>query len=235
MSTKSRTERFKFCQGATRTDILVGCALVMLLISILLPVGMRMRERARWIQCGTNLKQIAMAVRLYAGQNQDTLPAMTYNKPPGGWWWYKEQIKSGGFKEGQQPTVDKTFACPSDRGYEGLSDEAIPFCQSAKHAYNSYVFNGVNLPGLPNIAGRKESSIRQPNRTLLVMEWTAHAPLSWHKSRTGKRNAPFYNNAESVVAFVDGHVRTVKIYYDGINPAYSRDPIPGYEYQFSGD
>jgi prepilin-type processing-associated H-X9-DG protein len=221
-------------RGVTQTEVLVICALVLLLLSIFWPLGTRLRERSREMVCHTNLKQVATALKFYAGNHQDTLPAMTYNKPPGGWWWYKEQIR-GETRPNSPPSRDKIFACPSDRGYEGLSDEAVPFCESAKHAYNSYVFNGVNLPGLPNIAGRKVGTIRQPDRTLLVMEWTAHAPLSWHKSRTGKRNAPFYNNAESVVAFVDGHVKRIPIYYDGMNPAYTRDPIPGYEYKFSGD
>jgi prepilin-type processing-associated H-X9-DG protein len=63
----------------------------------------------------------------------------------------------------------------------------------------------------------------------------AHAPLSWHNSKTGKKNAPFYNDAESVVTFVDGHVAFIKIYYDGINPAFSRDPIGGYQYRNSGN
>jgi hypothetical protein len=66
------------------------------------------------------------------------------------------------------------------------------------------------------------------------MEWVAHAPLSWHRSRTGKANAPFYCDAESVVAFTDGHVKLTKIYYDGYNAAYTRDPIPRYEYKYSG-
>jgi hypothetical protein len=67
------------------------------------------------------------------------------------------------------------------------------------------------------------------------MEWCAHAPLSWHKSRTGKRNLPFYCDAESVVVFVDGHAVLTKIYYDGYNAAYTRDPIPGYNYKYSGN
>ena len=72
-------------------------------------------------------------------------------------------------------------------------------------------------------------------RTLLVMEWTAHAPLSWHKSKTGKQNAPFYCDAQSVVGYVDGHVSFTKIYYDGYNAAYTRNPIAGYDYKYSGD
>ena len=88
---------------------------------------------------------------------------------------------------------------------------------------------------MPNVAGRTVSSIKNPATTLLTMEWTAHAPLSWHRSRTGKANMPFYSDAESVVGFVDGHVAFLPIYFDGCNPAYTRDPIPGYSYKYSGD
>jgi hypothetical protein len=97
------------------------------------------------------------------------------------------------------------------------------------------VFNGVTLPDLPNIAGRQLSSIKTPDQTLLVMEWSAHAPLSWHRSKTKQRNLPFYCDAESVVSFVDGHVSFSKMYYDGYNAAYTRDPIPGYDYNYSGN
>jgi prepilin-type processing-associated H-X9-DG protein len=136
---------------------------------------------------------------------------------------------------GASSTNDTVFACPNDRGYGDGGTDSRPFCRSAKHDYTSYVFNGVNLPGVPNIGGRQVSSIRVPSRTLLVMEWTAHAPLSWHRSQTGKANAPFYNDAESVVGFVDGHVALTKIYYDGLNAAYTRDPVPGYDYKYGGD
>jgi len=88
---------------------------------------------------------------------------------------------------------------------------------------------------MPNISGRNFGTIKEPGRTLLVMEWAAHAPLSWHRSRTGSKNRPFYNDAESVVSFLDGRVDLIPIYYDGINAAYTRDPIPGYDYKYSGN
>ena len=46
---------------------------------------------------------------------------------------------------------------------------------------------------------------------------------------------PFYCDAQSVVGFVDGHVSFSKIYYDGYNAAYTQDPIPGYDYQYSAN
>jgi hypothetical protein len=93
----------------------------------------------------------------------------------------------------------------------------------------------VTMPGMPNLAGLPLSSVQQPKRTLLVMEWTAHAPLSWHKSKTGRKNSPFYCDAQSVVGFVDGHASLTRIYYDGYNAAYTQDPIAGYDYQYSGN
>ena len=92
----------------------------------------------------------------------------------------------------------------------------------------------MTIPGVPNIAGWKLSAVTLPQRTLLAMEWTAHAPLSWHRSKTGRANSPFYCDAQSVVGFVDGHVSFSKIYYDGYNAAYTRDPIGGYTYKYSG-
>src|SRR5262249_50311082 len=142
-------------------------------------------------------------------------------------------VKSHVGLTGPSSAKDRVFACPDDRGY-GLAEREEPFCQSAKYDYTSYVFNGVNLPGIPNVAGWEIENVRNPGRTLAVMEWTAHGPLSWHRSKTGRANAPFYNDAKSVVGFVDGRVELIPIYYDGINPAFTRDPIGGYAYKYSG-
>jgi hypothetical protein len=88
---------------------------------------------------------------------------------------------------------------------------------------------------MPNIAGWKTSDVKQPQKTLLVMEFAAHGPLAWHYSKTGSRNTPFYNNAQSMVAFVAGHVSFSKMYYDGCNAAFTQDPIEGYDYKYSGN
>jgi prepilin-type processing-associated H-X9-DG protein len=156
---------------------------------------------------------------------------MTADLPGNLWWFYKEQVKRYAGLTGPSSASDTVFACPDDRGYS----DPKPFHLNPRFDYGSYVFNGVTLPGIPNIAGRLLSSVKQPRKTLLVMEWTAHAPLSWHKSKTGKRNMPFYSDAQSTVGFVDGHVNLTKIYYDGYNAAFTQDPPPGYDYQYSGN
>lgn len=235
MSRINRTPAEPFLKRTSRNgfalaDLLVVVATISALAAILVPSIATVRGKSHFAQCKANLAQVSRAVLMYADDHQKVFPIQNPSPPTGVWWWYKEQVKGYVGLQGKSSPNDKLFACPSDRGYEeGLT----PFCQSARFDYGSYCFNGVNLPGVPNIAGKEAGSIRDPERTLLVMEWTAHAPLSWHKSKTGNENAPFYNNAESVVGFVDGHASLTRIYYDGINPAYSRDPIPGYNYKYS--
>lgn len=217
-------------QAFTFPDFLMVMAALMLIAAVALPMLANARSRQQQAHCTGNLQQVTRAVLTYAEDNGRLPETESGSKRPL-WWFYKEQVKGNlGLRSPSSP-ADKVFGCPSDRGYE----EAKPFRSSAKSDYNSYAFNGVNLPGFPNIAGRAVASISEPARTLLVMEWTAHAPLSWHRSKTGRKNEPFYNNAENVVGFVDGHVDFIPIYYDGMNAADTRDPIPGYKYKYSGD
>src|ERR1041385_4611987 len=215
----------------TLTDLLVVLAVLSVLAAVLVSTLARMTRRAHQSRCASNLGEISKALQQYANEHNEALPNMKPGLSTGIWWLFKEQVKGYAGLKGPPSPSERLFACPDDRGYADEGEKPRPFCQSQKFSYGSYNFNGVNLPGVPNIAGRDLSTLSDPKRTLLVMEWVAHAPLSWHKSRTRKANTPFYNDAESVVGFVDGHVSTVKIYFDGINPAYSRDPIPGYDYK----
>jgi Tfp pilus assembly protein PilE len=215
----------------TLTDLLVTVATVSVLCAIGIAQATAFRNKSRCARCLVNLQQVDRAVLSFCNDNNQTLPTVSPTDQKSLWWWYKEQVKRYAGLSGESSPKDKLFACPQDRGYS----DPKPFCQSARFDYGSYVFNGVTMEGVPNIAGWQLSSIRHPQLTLLVMEWTAHAPLSWHKSRTGRRNMPFYCDAESVTGFVDGHAGLTRIYYDGYNAAYTQDPIQGYDYQYSGD
>jgi prepilin-type processing-associated H-X9-DG protein len=217
--------------GFTFTDALVAIAVVSVLAALVVVPIVRSKQRSTEARCAANLKAIGRAILEFAGDRAGSLPASEPDQRHDLWFWYKEPVKRYAGLTGPSSAADAIFACPNDRGYS----DPKPFHQSARFDYNSYPFNGVMWPGVPNIAGWRLPTIREPQRTLLVMEWTAHAPLSWHRSRTGQKNSPFYSDAESMVGFVDGHVKLVRIYYDGYNAAYTQDPISGYEYKYSGD
>lgn len=217
--------------GFSRTDVLVALATVALLSAVVLIPVTRTRQQARLAQCLANLQLVNRAVLSYAGDHAQTLPGAQPGDGGELQWWYKERVKGYAGLKGPSSSADAVFACPEDRGYS----DPKPFHQTARFDFGSYNFNGIQIPGAPNVAGATLGSLVEPKRTLLTMEWTAHGPLSWHRSRTGRRNAPFYCDAESVVGFADGHVALIPIYYDGHTAAYLRDPIPGYEYRYSGN
>jgi hypothetical protein len=211
------------------TDLLSLMAIFSLLLGIVAVCLVQSKAKSRLNVCLANVGKVDRAILSYAAENNQTLPGPLPDDNHSVWWWYKEQVKSHAGLTGPSSPNDIVFGCPDDRGYS----DPRPFRVTGRFDFSSYVFNGVTLAGMPNIAGLELSAVKQPKRTLLVMEWTAHAPLSWHKSKTGKLNMPFYGDAESVVGFVDGHVTFSKIYYDGYNAAFTQDPINGYEYQYS--
>ena len=214
--------------GFTATDLIVAAGMLFLILALVIIPLVTNRRHSQETICSENLRQINQAILGHANDHNHQLLSRLSGAPGDLWWWYKEQIKP----YLNRAAVDTNlFACPNDRGYS----DPKPFHETARFDYGSYVFNGVTMPGVPNIAGWELGSIVVPRRTLLAMEWTAHAPLSWHRSRTGRRNAPFYCDAQSIVGFVDGHVGMTKIYYDGYTAAFLRDPIGGYTYRFSGN
>ncbi len=220
----------KLRAGFTRTDFLATIALVAVASALIIAPMRIAQAKSRLGVCTGNLQQVGRAVLLFAGDHQTVLPGVLRMGPGEPWWSYKEEVKGYLGLAGPSSASDRIFACPMDRGYS----DPKPFCQTPRFHYSSYVFNGVTLLQTPNIAGWKLGEINQPSRTLLVMEFAAHPPLSWHRSKTGQANAPFYSGAESVTAFTDGHVKLTKMHYDGYNAAYTRDPIAGYDYKYSG-
>jgi prepilin-type N-terminal cleavage/methylation domain-containing protein/prepilin-type processing-associated H-X9-DG protein len=65
----SRPQRY----GFTLIELLVVIAIIAILAAILFPVFAQAREKARQSGCASNMKQIGMAIQLYAQDNDDAL------------------------------------------------------------------------------------------------------------------------------------------------------------------
>lgn len=227
----------------TLVELLVVIAIIAILAALLLPVLSGTKSKAQRTVCLNNLKQINISVHMYADDSSDAFPPAT-NHPPASFTAYTVLLKSYAGADSSTERA-KLFACPADTFYYA---QDVNYVSQSQHAqarfyYSSYAFNGGNFlagnlpsPRWPGIAGRKLTSVREPIRTVLVLEFPALLPYSWHKPI----GTPPCNNAKDTVSFVDGHVSFIKMYWDTAKSpnhieAWQYDPPSSYDYKWSGN
>ncbi len=107
--------------GFTLIELLVVVAIIGILVGILLPVLVKARESARKTQCASNLKQIGLALRMYANDNDGQFPGygVSQTTPK------IEDLNSLGLLYNQYITDKKFFKCPSDAGVTDLANLAM--------------------------------------------------------------------------------------------------------------
>jgi prepilin-type N-terminal cleavage/methylation domain-containing protein len=231
--------RNHLCRGFTLIELLAVIGIISVLASVLLPVLRKAKAKARQTPCLNNLKQINLAVRMYADDFSDKVAA-----PPGfhtsieTWYRYKELVRSYAGRSGSPTAPVKLFSCPADTFYYSASGyHSRGLCQMPQTGYSSYIFNGGNAYGTntnPGILGTSLTVVREPSKTVLVCESAAFTPFSWHDAQKQASEYRF-KDCLDLLSFVDGHVRYVKMYWSGVGEAWNYDPPPNYDYRWSGN
>jgi prepilin-type N-terminal cleavage/methylation domain-containing protein len=228
-------------RGFTLIELLVVIAIIALLAALLLPVLGHARAAAKKSTCISNLHQIDLAMILYVDDHADALAAITNQEAV--YFTYKLSIAPYLARNGVS-TNDALFACPADDFdcklpiiqdvflFQNVSGRG--FCNLSETCNSSYFFNGEADGGPTRMAGKAFTSVREPSRLVLLGELSAAIGLSAHE----RKQPAQYNNAKNMLAFVDGHVNYLPIYWNGIAgidgiPGFY-DPPAGYEYTWFG-
>ncbi len=244
---------FKTIRAFSLVELLVVIAIIAILAALLLPVLSSAKARAKRATCLNNLKQINFGVHVYATDNADILP----DAGPITYLTYRDAIKSYVGLHGPATPQDKIFACPADTFcYDESSTAYFPH---GRHElltfdYASYAFNSLNLltnytnykynGPLPGVGGGRLTAIKNPVKTLLVLEGAALLPYSWHQPRANvSGDVPMLNDSKNLVSHADGHVSYLKMYWNSalrypngfFSCAAYYDPPANYEYQWSGN
>ena len=218
------TVKMKSRSAFTLIELLVVIAIIGILSAILLSALRGAKESGRRISCVNNLRQVNLAIRLYAEDWADSFPELPYPNPyPNGVGaYYKQLVKGYLGLTGDASSNETVFICPAD----------TVICKGRNHAFTSYTFNGyeVGPDSLPRITGQRLGDIRHPVKAVIAAEWPALFGGSWHPYR---REA--HTDAKNILAFADGHVAGVKIFWDGVSAPRTYEPPTGYEYSWSGN
>jgi prepilin-type N-terminal cleavage/methylation domain-containing protein/prepilin-type processing-associated H-X9-DG protein len=171
--------------GFTLIELLTVIAIIGILAAILIPVVGRVRESARAVQCVSGLRQIGVALHLYADDHAERFPPANDGGATG------DDFASGTIWcsaldpylprriDGRNLRDHELFTCPS-ANYPGYSIE---------RTFRTYSYTGAGLDLLPGggsnpRVGRKPADIPDHSRIPLVIEGkalnnTANTQSNW--------------------------------------------------------
>lgn len=190
--------------GFTLIELLVVIAILAALAALLLPALVRAKGHAKAASCGSNLRQIGFAMRMYADENRGYLPTTTHGAGTNASWLFQLRADLG--------NVDRVRICPADpKGLMRLTNAAA-----------SYTLNEYTAVDLVDPFGgivesyRRLDRLPHPCRTIITFEISDAAGVNTFNDHTHSRT--WHRGWEHVLADIqpDRHGRSANyLYADG--------------------
>lgn len=193
-------------RGFTLIELLVVIAIIAILAAILFPVFARARAKARQTSCLSNVKQISLALMMYAQDNDETYPVVSHT---GGYDWWN----------GLQPYVKNSqiFRCPA---YQAKATDP-----KTDYLLNGLFAHGCAMANIQQPASQVCIAIRDPNCTETGYHPWPDDHTSWDDltkySEFASNIAKTIHSDGSNYGFADGHAKWYKW------ETTTQPPLPG--------
>ncbi|MBW7906750.1 MAG: type II secretion system GspH family protein [Phycisphaerae bacterium] len=194
----------------TLIELLVVVAIVALLTALLFPAMNRAREQSRLSVCGSNLRQLGVAVTAYAAANRDAIPRGPATPipyfPQQGWdEWASNQLRIGALGEHQgwgglgerELGEPRAFFCPADDTNDPVEELEKLNRSPGADAYGSYLYRQRDQTTRDRLSHLGRSSVGFEARALAV-DANSLGPEEFRRTNHQAR--------EVSLLYVDGHV-----------------------------
>jgi prepilin-type processing-associated H-X9-DG protein/prepilin-type N-terminal cleavage/methylation domain-containing protein len=197
----------RIIDGFSLVELLVVIAVITLLAGLLMPALGRAKQSARGIQCTSQMRQIGLAVRLYAEENDDLFPrsqhsAFTHGQFP----WGRAIAGQVGQPLGSWTNLlNGLYRCPCDR-------------RKTPWSYGQNVYFELD-PASDDYTGspqtwRRMAAVPLPSATIVHAENDTAAdhimPHFWQSAPDAAEVAQNRHRNKSNYSFVDGHAEALE-------------------------